>query len=263
MDKHRYRAFTLIELLVVISIIALLISILLPVLSRAREMGRSAACLSNEHQFITAAAAYQGDHKGVFPYESGQFRAVNNYWLSGAEPTWLWSLMSYMNQTGGQNHLVCPTMRAVDTTFDPEQQYDNSYAANGVVTDLGGIQFKNPSRIVAIGENTQVTRGVSIRGAYGGLGTSLQVRLTGNIWDGWMRNSGSGLISAGPHDIGKGREGPLSTFVDGGQNYAYLDGHAGYRPWEELTSLHFGLLLGGTTDGQESPGRVKGTPFFN
>lgn len=52
------KAFTLIELLVVISIVALLISILLPALGAARDAGRSAQCLSNLRQIGTATYQY-------------------------------------------------------------------------------------------------------------------------------------------------------------------------------------------------------------
>lgn len=58
------KGFTLVELLVVIGIIALLISILLPSLNKAREMGRRAACLSNMRQLAMGWNAYAIDNKG-------------------------------------------------------------------------------------------------------------------------------------------------------------------------------------------------------
>jgi prepilin-type N-terminal cleavage/methylation domain-containing protein len=64
-------AFTLIELLVVIAVIALLVSILLPALSAARESGRQAQCLSNIRQLAIAAATHANDFKGA--YSTGPF----------------------------------------------------------------------------------------------------------------------------------------------------------------------------------------------
>jgi prepilin-type N-terminal cleavage/methylation domain-containing protein len=61
-------AFTLIELLVVIAIIAILAALLLPVLQRAREASRAAACGSNLHQLGLASAVYAVDNKGQLPY---------------------------------------------------------------------------------------------------------------------------------------------------------------------------------------------------
>ena len=59
--------FTLVELLVVIGIIALLISILLPSLARAREQGNMLKCLSNLRQLSMAFTMYANEQRDYFP----------------------------------------------------------------------------------------------------------------------------------------------------------------------------------------------------
>jgi prepilin-type N-terminal cleavage/methylation domain-containing protein/prepilin-type processing-associated H-X9-DG protein len=69
----RRSAFTLVELLVVIGIIALLISILLPTLTKAREAANRAKCASNIHQLVIAGLTRAGDYKSgvVVPTPNG------------------------------------------------------------------------------------------------------------------------------------------------------------------------------------------------
>lgn len=68
---HRHlsssRAFTLIELLVVIAVIALLIGILLPSLSGARESARQVVCQAHQRGVVVAMAAYESGNKGFLP----------------------------------------------------------------------------------------------------------------------------------------------------------------------------------------------------
>lgn len=59
--------FTLIELLVVISIMALLIALLLPSLTRAKEQARRILCASNLHQIAVGSVAYANDYSGQLP----------------------------------------------------------------------------------------------------------------------------------------------------------------------------------------------------
>lgn len=67
-NKPKSAAFTLVELLVVIGIIALLISILLPVLSKARQAANQTKCLSNVAQIVQAFIMYENDNMGWFPH---------------------------------------------------------------------------------------------------------------------------------------------------------------------------------------------------
>jgi prepilin-type N-terminal cleavage/methylation domain-containing protein/prepilin-type processing-associated H-X9-DG protein len=108
MRKLIQRVFTLIELLIVIAIIAVLMAILLPSLSRARDSAKQIACLGNEKQQSTGMAAYVGDFEGWLP--------VSNPPNSGNFLYWKWELSPYLDMNYDLNviyELPCPLAEKV------------------------------------------------------------------------------------------------------------------------------------------------------
>jgi prepilin-type N-terminal cleavage/methylation domain-containing protein len=90
--------FTLIEVLVVVAIIALLVAILLPSLSRAREMSRRTICLHNTKMLGQCWQIYQTENKGAFVGgiaaanpNDGVTAADEKYpgWLNSNPPSWV------------------------------------------------------------------------------------------------------------------------------------------------------------------------------
>ena len=78
--NHRDRGFTLIELLVVIAIIALLVSLLLPAMQRARDSANVAKCSSNVKQIAVGVLLYSADWKEYFP--------ISNYGYDNTGAPW-------------------------------------------------------------------------------------------------------------------------------------------------------------------------------
>jgi prepilin-type N-terminal cleavage/methylation domain-containing protein/prepilin-type processing-associated H-X9-DG protein len=98
-------AFTLIELLVVIAIIAILAALLLPVLAKSKERGKSIACLSNLHQIGIALQLYTQDHENKMPIMYDALVSTNSSPLTNTETIDI-VLSNYL---GNVRVLLCPS----------------------------------------------------------------------------------------------------------------------------------------------------------
>ena len=168
MRRKQTHAFTLVELLVVISIIAVLLTLLLPALRGAREQGRIAACQSNLRQIGVAWMSYLNDNAQRFPTAPP---AIDLRWAYGGKHPSLHMnnhqmktrpLNPYVNDrtvnTPGLRVFQCPDDRNIfnrftngegtfgHTTFE---YYGNSYPANTVFF-RGNLYFNDPRKYIPV-----------------------------------------------------------------------------------------------------------------
>jgi prepilin-type N-terminal cleavage/methylation domain-containing protein len=94
-------AFTLIEVLVVVAIIALLVSILLPSLQRAKQQAAAVVCRSNVKQLANGVLAYQLEAKGFMPHNVWS----ENAWYVPKRDLWFYKLERHLRDP---RILICP-----------------------------------------------------------------------------------------------------------------------------------------------------------
>jgi prepilin-type N-terminal cleavage/methylation domain-containing protein/prepilin-type processing-associated H-X9-DG protein len=115
------RGFTLIELLVVITIIALMVAVLLPALSRGREAARMAACQARHRQIAIGVNLYAAENKDFLP----TYSQTSDELGTGEMGFWVGRVYNYVNRTPGV--FRCPSyydlpgrayyISGVDNTF--------------------------------------------------------------------------------------------------------------------------------------------------
>src|SRR5439155_15636146 len=127
--SHRKTGFTLVELLVVIGIIALLISILLPTLSRAREHAYRVQCMSNERQILTGVMLYTNQWKGMLPncnWASDATKQILRWPVPGPNgqpapgPGWLYTEPNKSKQSDVEGGSIWPFLKTYQVYHCPK-----------------------------------------------------------------------------------------------------------------------------------------------
>ena len=234
--------FTLVELLVVIGIIALLISILMPALSKVRQQALKVQCASNLRQWGMAYTQYGNANKGSFPYNGlpipgVQYGGMDLSWNSSVQQQfwqdWLIKNRS-LDQRDKENVLFCPSQ-----TWHRDSSND---------TDLsGGLMgyFNFPYR-----DPTDGGRGMDYAAPNGtwtdGIGWISRQKLGSHyraapVMSDMLQYNGS----AG----GWGRYSSHLTraFIPAGGNFLFEDGHVAwyvYSPIASSTQVSLGATLG-------------------
>ena len=227
--KSKQKSFTLIELLVVIAIICILMAMLLPALSKAREVGRKLVCMGNLKQIGLAYLNYAGDYDGWVP----------PYWASWgpSAPTGPWSNPSNWNLIS--RYLGIPNGGLGESNFS-NIRYPGFYVSqisslqvlccpsglNGGMGSSGG----GGSAFVTYAQNTYLNWDVSAAEPYNG-------------WTAMMKNNQfkSLEIAIYAYDMWDNSAAYAAPYASHrnpyGKNVLYGDGHARWMPIAEANPV--------------------------
>src|SRR5438876_9057236 len=128
--NSKQRAFTLIELLVVIAIIAILASLLLPALARAKQKAKATSCLSNEKQIGLGYLLYASDNSDYLPLAAHLGDAAPCQWFFEISPYIARQTASYTNLVAKANVVACPSAK-LEKVFPPSTPASEAYGGYG------------------------------------------------------------------------------------------------------------------------------------
>lgn len=217
MKLHRERGFSLVELLVVIGIIAVLVSILLPVMAATRSQLRYSVCQSNLRKLSQAMLMYAADNEGWVPVWNWEFPDPDYGPGSGTNATFHMDDTNFVEKgliwkyTGDRNIYVCPEYPLLGGKaygnllygFPPQWTYQVNGMPGlthgnlpGLVTKLTLVQ-PSTERIFMLMEQDIADY---------------------DAWD-------NGVTLCGPTDYPGSGGDSFGSFHHGGSNTAFFDGH--------------------------------------
>ena len=207
LNRQKTKGFTQLELLIVVAIIAVLCSMIIPVLGGVRESVQQARCASNMRQIGCALLLYAATNDNKLP-ETSHTAAVGQ--------SWIYPLSDYLGDCDEVR--ICPADPKGDSRFDAG---GTSYILNSFLfvpqIDPFGQPMGGPSNNLALIESPAETPMAFIIADSQGVGDAND-HTHSNRWSSW---------SAVVRDISPGRFGggnsPMRAL--GSSNYLFADGH--------------------------------------
>ena len=213
------RAFTLIELLVVIAIIAILASLLLPALARAKQKANATKCLSNEKQIALGYFFYASDNSDYLPLAAHQGDAAPCQWFFEISPYIARQTGSYTGLVAKASVIACPSAK-LENAFPSNTPASEAYGGYGQNYIYLGYLFE-ADRI----KTTKVTKPTETCMNGDGLDSAPGL----NWW-----NYGY-LYPPSLPPWGTTKVLPYIRHGKGG-NYSWVDGHVSMTSWKIMSS---------------------------